>query len=199
MTISLIRIEKERFDAICWAKATMEHKQGFVILDLETTGLPGKGKRVETCQIGIVDHEGNSLVSTLVKPTVPIDPGASKVTGIYDGTVELSPTFPDVSVAVHNALQNRHIVIYNKAFDWPVMQEIFALFSIPEPATKSITCAMENYAKFHGQWNDYHGSFRWQKLTVACKQMGINVEGDAHDATVDCLMTLELIKAMAVS
>jgi DNA polymerase-3 subunit epsilon len=47
---------------------------------------------------------------------------------------------------------------------------------------------MLKHAEWVGEWNDYHGSFRWQKL----------VGGD-HSALGDCLATLETIRKMAES
>ena len=45
---------------------------------------------------------------------------------------------------------------------------------------------MLEYAKFVGEWNNYHGNYRWQKL-----------EGGDHSAAGDCLATLEVIRTMA--
>ena len=191
--------DAHRNAAIKWAAELVAHKDGFIIFDLETTGLPGKGKRVEICQIGIIDSDGEVLMSTLVKPGVLIEPGASKVTGITAETVKDAPSFSDIAVEILNVFCDRHIVIYNMAFDGPVLRGMFKsspIINISVPSALSMTCAMLNYADFHGEWNSYRKSFKWQKLTAACAQMGIPVQG-AHDATTDCLMTLALVKAMA--
>ena len=56
---------------------------------------------------------------------------------------------------------------------------------------------MAPYAKFYGEWNDYHGSYRWQRLTAACAQQGIDTsDTTAHRALSDCVMTLRLIEKM---
>jgi DNA polymerase-3 subunit epsilon len=59
-------------------------------------------------------------------------------------------------------------------------------------------CAMEAYAEFWGEWNDYHGNYRWQKLATACRQQGIGVV-NAHDAMGDARMTLALLAKLAES
>lgn len=198
MKPSQVQKDVTRNAAITWAANLMALEDGFVILDLETTGLLGKGKRVEACQIGIIDSEGEVLVSTLIKPGVPIEPGASKVTGIYDETVKNAPTFFEMAGNVRDVLHERHIVIYNQSFDWPVLESLFESPGLLHPPTpRSTPCAMLNYADFHGEWSNYRKSYKWQQLTAACTQMGVQVEGEAHDATVDCQMTLGLIKAMA--
>jgi DNA polymerase-3 subunit epsilon len=60
---------------------------------------------------------------------------------------------------------------------------------------------MQQYAIFYGDWNDWHQSYRWQRLTSACAQQGIDqskISAPAHSALGDCLRTLELLKVMAV-
>jgi DNA polymerase-3 subunit epsilon len=44
------------------------------------------------------------------------------------------------------------------------------------------------HAEWVGEWNDYRGSFRWQKL-----------QGGDHSALGDCVATLETIKKMAAN
>ena len=48
------------------------------------------------------------------------------------------------------------------------------------------TCAMLEYAKWVGDWDDYHCSFRWQKL-----------QGGDHSSLGDCRATLDVIRKMA--
>jgi DNA polymerase-3 subunit epsilon len=45
---------------------------------------------------------------------------------------------------------------------------------------------MIKHAEWVGEWDDYHRSFRWQKL-----------QGGDHSALGDCLATLEIIKKIA--
>jgi hypothetical protein len=47
---------------------------------------------------------------------------------------------------------------------------------------------MDWYSQFIGDWNDYYGSYCWQKLP-----------GGDHSALGDCIATLEIIKLMARS
>lgn len=51
-------------------------------------------------------------------------------------------------------------------------------------------------SEFYGDWNDYHQSYRWQKLAFAASHMGVEVDNE-HDALGDTLMTLGVVKAMA--
>jgi DNA polymerase III epsilon subunit-like protein len=56
---------------------------------------------------------------------------------------------------------------------------------------------MEKYACFWRK-RDANNNFIRQTLTAACTQQGITMNG-THEATKDCLSTLELIKAMATA
>ena len=47
-------------------------------------------------------------------------------------------------------------------------------------------CAMQRYAHFCGEWNDYHGNYRLQKLP-----------GGDHSALGDCQAVLALLQSMA--
>jgi len=53
-----------------------------------------------------------------------------------------------------------------------------------------VSCAMEQYAKFVGDWSTAKGDYRWQKLPKLAY-------GQAHDSLVDCQSTLLLMKKMA--
>lgn len=56
------------------------------------------------------------------------------------------------------------------------------------PNGGSIHCAMQWYSQWVGEWNDYHGNYKWQKLP-----------GGNHTAYGDCLATLLVIEKMARS
>ncbi len=56
-------------------------------------------------------------------------------------------------------------------------------------------CAMETFAEIYGEWNDYRGNYKWQRLSTACAYYKIPVVG-AHGALADCQMTLKMCEAM---
>lgn len=69
-------------------------REDMIVFDFETTGLsPRKGSQI--VEIGAVKINANGssrdVFETFVKPTVRIDPGASKVNGITDEMVENAP------------------------------------------------------------------------------------------------------------
>jgi DNA polymerase-3 subunit epsilon len=182
----------DRISAQEWARAIL--REPFFILDTETTGV---GKRDEIVQLGIIDHEGNTVMNTLIKPNQSIPVGASDVHGIYDADVADAPSYADIYVQVSALLAGAPLVAYNMDFDWRMLLQTTALYQLPPIKTGTRHCAMKRYAQFWGDWNSYRNDYRWQKLGEAATQQGVDVL-NAHDAVGDCVMTLGIMQKMAV-
>lgn len=190
----------DRDHAILWARQITKEDQ-FCILDTETTGLDDEA---ECCSIGIVDNNGEVLYQSLVKPTKPIPTQASQIHGISDDTVINSPNFMEILPALHWFLKNRLVLIYNRDYDQRIIQQSaravgatrFEPWWLAPTNDKQWHCVMEQFAQFYGDWDEYRGSFRWKKLTIAASYFDLDTQG-AHGAVVDCLMTLGVVKGMA--
>lgn len=168
----------------------------FIVLDTETTGL---GREAEIVQIAIIDSRGKVLLDTLLKPTKPIPADATRIHGITNGQVATAPTMALVYPRILNVLQGRDVIIYNADYDRRLLHQssrAHGLSVLWDSVVGSWTCAMLAYAEYHGEWNPYYRSYKWQKLGVACQQQGISVV-DAHSALADCRMTLALVRRLA--
>lgn len=169
-----------------WAKELLSRDPStWVILDTETTGL---GPGDEVVQIAIIDGAGNVLINNvLVKPTVSISEGARGVHGITEEMIASAPRFLEVLPAIRDAVHGKVVVIYNASFDISLLTQS-ARASGERLAFQAAQYddAMLYYAEWFGQWNDYHGSFRWQRLV-----------GGEHSALGDCRAVLQLIRKMA--
>lgn len=55
--------------------------------------------------------------------------------------------------------------------------------------------AMTPFAAVYGDWSEYHGNYKWQKLTTAARYYGLDTSG-AHSALADAHMTLNVVKRM---
>ena len=177
-----------------WAADLVESKEGFIVVDTETTGT---GPQDEVVQIGVVEYmqgEVNVLLECLVRPLkVVISPAASDITGITMDTVRHAPFINAYREVLEYIFHNRRLIAYNADFDERLLRQSFNATGHPFPF--EIECAMLAYAKFYGEWNDYRGDYRWQKLVAACKQQNIPVV-DAHRAAGDCIMTCKVMEAM---
>lgn len=167
----------------------------YVILDTETTGL----ERGEICQIAVIDHTGNVLLDTLVKPVGRIPADASRIHHLYDADVASAPHWEEVSAKLLPILTGKDVVIYNAVYDRKMMHQSAEAAGLPKVEWKErarFWCAMEAFAEVYGDWNEYRRSYRWQKLVTAAAYYNLPTD-NAHTALGDCLMTLAVCKRMA--
>ncbi|OII64328.1 hypothetical protein BJP40_00160 [Streptomyces sp. CC53] len=183
----------------------MATPHAFAILDTETTGLDWDAKIVE---ISVTDGAGDLLLDTLVHPGVPIPEEATEIHGISDEDVKDAPGFGTVLPRLTKALEGRRVIIYNRVYDTGVLayeldrhhQEHSPTLPGVEPlrpyerhpavaewmdAQQWERCAMLAYAVHVGEWSDYWGGWRWQRL------------GGGHRALSDCRTVVQRIREMA--
>ncbi len=163
----------------------------FVVLDTETTGLD---KRAEIVELSIIDPHGNTLFDSLIKPKGRIPHNAERIHGISNADVENADSWPDVHEDVRNILGGRNVAIYNAEYDTRIIQQTCKLHDLDTIKFNPV-CVMLHYAKFRGEWNDFRGHYKWQKLTDAARQQGIEIK-NAHRALGDCMMTLAVLNKM---
>lgn len=172
----------------------MARGNDFLVLDTETTGLT----EGEICQIAVVDTSGKVWFDLLIKTRYPIPKAATMIHGITDDMVADAPTWKDFAPALESFLRGRNVVSYNAIYDRKMMHHSAAVNEMEPIHWKEFSawwCAMEAYAEFHGDWNSWHGNYRWQKLAVAAAHFNIPQNG-AHSALGDCQTTLAVIHSM---
>ena len=177
----------DRDNAIKLARKIIEAP--FVVLDTETTGL----REPLACSIALVNELGD-VWKSLVKPSKQIEPGAIAVHKITNEMVEAAPALSDVKGDLVNFISKSPVVIYNAPFDTAVVKRDLPDFELGE-----VHDAMQIYAAFVGQWDDYHGNYRWHKLGAACAACGLKPDGELHGADVDAEMTRRLLIYIAGS
>ncbi len=179
-----------------------------LFLDTETTGLSPMD---EICEIAIIDAAGQALVNTLVKPIRSIPLSATDIHGISNEMVKSAPTFRDLLPELDRILRGRTVLVYNVEFDIDKLYrsaEANGLKGAFEPWWKRFDISpgvvashwhdvMELYAVWYGDWNDYHHSYRWQRLGAAVHQCGIEFPKNTHRAHTDAEMTRRLVLHMA--
>lgn len=175
-------IECDRVQAVKWAKEIL-NQDNWTILDTETTGLGD----AEIVEIAIIDHQANTLLDTLIKPTIPIPAEATAIHGISDETVKDAPSFPEVFPQISSLLEGKQVSIYNVNFDIHVLGYCRKLHSLEPPLGLNLRseCIMEWYSQWCGHWSFYHDNYRWQPLN------------GGHRALGDCKAALECIQEMA--
>lgn len=100
-----------------WSRA-MLRPGAAVVIDTETTGLPGA-----ICEIAVVDAAtGATLLDTLVDPRTPMTASAYRIHGISDADVARSPAWPDVLPRFLAVTAGRQVLAYNVDFDAGVIR-----------------------------------------------------------------------------
>jgi DNA polymerase-3 subunit epsilon len=161
-----------------------------VILDLESTGILREDPETEIAQICIMNTKGRPLFSMLLKPSQPM---SDKVIGIHkiaNEDVINQPIFPQIAKMVAFVLKDKHVVAYNADFDWRLLVHMFKKYEIDKPAVSGISCCMDRYSEWCGEWSTKKNGFKWQKLP---NFLGI----ETHDAFNDCQNTLKTMQKMA--
>jgi DNA polymerase-3 subunit epsilon len=166
-----------------------------VILDTETTGLEQDDEIVE---IAIIDHQGEVLFDTRIRPQKSIPSVATEIHGIDNDMVATAPRWDEIHDAVYAVLADRNVVVYNAAFDLRMLQQSAAKYGLQLPPI-SVSCAMTTYAEYYGEWNEGRQQWQYQSLNQAADQQCIHVAGSLHSALVDCKTTLELVRVMAAN
>jgi DNA polymerase-3 subunit epsilon len=161
-----------------------------VIIDLESTGLLHQDPETEIAQICIMDIKGRPLFSMLLKPSQPMNDTVIGIHKITNEQVFNQPIFPQVAKMIAFVLRDKHVVSYNADFDWRLLVHMFKKYELEKPKVAGISCCMDRYSEWCGEWSERKSGFKWQRLP--------NFTGDAsHDAQVDCNNTLIAMRKMA--
>ena len=178
-------------EAIKWAEYIIENKDRVILLDCETTGVD---ESAEILQLALLNFAGLPLLDMILKPQTATRTDDFKeayaVHGISYESTKFSPTFVEVAPMISRLLENKIVVIYNKAFDDRMLEQEFARTGVAKPDYQS-ECAMMEYAKYKGQWNSKFGNYRWHKLPLSIRS------ASAHNAQQDCVSCRDLILKMA--
>lgn len=176
-----LEIEGARQSAELWARDRLAHPD-WLILDSETTGLRGS----EVVNIGILSARGKVLLDVLVHPTGAIPLRVQQIHGITPEDVADAVSFPILYPVLAALVSGKRILIYNAEFDTGILAGECDRHQLAPLPWASTQCVMLQYAAWYGEWDEYHGDFRRQKLL-----------GGDHTAIGDCRAALAVITAMA--
>ncbi|KAA3643864.1 MAG: 3'-5' exonuclease [Chloroflexi bacterium] len=163
-------------------------------LDTETTGT---GRLDEVIDLAVINSDGTVLFDSLVKPTIPIPAGATRVHQLDDAMVSRASEFDEIYEGLTNLLRSRVVAIFNAEFDVRLLRQSAMKHNLGwQPSVFETVCVMNLYAQYYGEWSDYHQSYTWQSLEKARRQLGINLP-NTHRALDDALLAREVLHRMA--
>jgi len=166
-----------------------------VVLDTETTGLsPSMGHRVvEIGALRLENWRPVAEISQLVQPGRTLDPGASRVHGIYDEDLAGQPAFAEIADDLLALMDGAVLVAHNATFDAGFVAMEFHLGGYagddhaPMPANPWLCTLQLARRRFH---------FGRNNLGAVARQLNIRVE-TAHRALADVYTTAAILKRMA--
>lgn len=159
----------------------------FAVLDLEMTGLSPERDRI--CEVAVIRGRlvGRRVeLSTLVRPEVPMTPGAIACTGITDALLADAPRFDQIAAEVADALDGAVVVGHNIVFDMGFLHrecEHAGRRVAPPFTLDTLLMARRLF------------SFPRNKLLDVCAALGVKVAA-AHRALADARATFDVLERM---
>jgi DNA polymerase-3 subunit epsilon len=157
----------------------------FVVLDSETTGL---GNPIDFVEIGVLSSRGESLFDSLIEPSCPVDPRASRVHGHTAESLAGERRFFEVYPDLLDVLWAKRVVVYNASYDRRVWDAAVGRLGARAALAGELApweCAMRAFAAYVCE-RSKRGGYKNQKLP-----------GGDHTALGDARATMRLIERMA--
>ncbi|GAB3803106.1 exonuclease domain-containing protein [Micromonospora zhanjiangensis] len=157
---------------------------GFVVVDVETTGLRTFKDRVVEIAVITTDRSGRTVDewATLVNPDGPV--GATRVHGITAAEVRRAPRFGDLIGELTGRLAGRALVAHNAPFDIGFLQNEYERAGWTMPVCPYL-CTLD------ASWT-YLPHLDRRRLSDCCSASSIRLD-DAHSALGDARATAALL------
>lgn len=158
--------------------------EGFVVIDVETTGLSPNADRILELAVVRTDERGHVMEewSSRFNPQGPV--GATKIHGITAADVRHAPLFTDRIDEIVDRLQGAAVVAHNARFDTAFLRGEFARAGWQMPWLPTL-CTLE--ASRH-----YLSDLDRRRLPDCCHAAGIRLT-HAHSALGDARATADLL------
>lgn len=177
----------------------------FVVVDVETTGIPATSKIVELSAIRFEDWQPVEKFSTLIDPERPIPAEATNVNHITDDMVTGMPKIWEVMPAFQRFVGESSLVGHNLSFDLKFLHVYGFDFNRSKRRyydTLTLAKSTLKRAKYHSggygydddDYSDDYDVFDY-KLETLCDHYRIHYS-NAHRACSDCLVTGKLLKEL---
>lgn len=125
-----------------WGKPAGEAADGWVVVDVETSGFrPGQARVLSIAALALdTDGQVEQSVVSLLNPGV--DPGPTHIHGLTAEMLEDQPTFADIAADIAELMHGRTLVAHNAPFDYSflIAEAELARTALP---VDSVMCTVE--------------------------------------------------------
>lgn len=101
-----------------WGRPARETGEGWVVVDVETSGFHPRQARVLSIAALALDPDGNVEQSVVSLLNPGVDPGPTHVHGLTAEMLEDQPSFGDIAHDVAELMHGRTLVAHNAGFDY---------------------------------------------------------------------------------
>lgn len=168
-------------------------KERILVYDTETTGF--RAGLDEILQFSACDGMGRVLLNTYIRPKRKrCWPEAAAVNGITPDMVANSPTIDQVRDRIQVLFDQASLLV---AYNCPFDDGFLSAAGIRLGEGSQSFDVMRAFAEVYGEWNDYFGEYKWQKLTTAAAYYDYDWKDcRAHDSLGDVFATLHVFNCL---
>lgn len=169
-------------------QAQKEKKTGYVVIDVETTGLdPESSELLEIGAVRIIDHDISEKFSAMIRTKQPIPKEITALTGITQQMSEEGSECAEALVAFWNFLGSSAVIGHNLSFDLAFLKKASAEAGIPAGRNSCIDTLSLARRKIR-DISDY-------RLETLAAFFGIKPER-FHRALEDCCTTFRIYEKL---
>lgn len=125
-----------------WGRPVCASDNGWVVVDVETSGFHTAHARVISLAVLALDAAGSVERSVVSLLNPGVDPGPTHIHGLTAEMLEDQPTFADIAADVVDVLHGRTLVAHNVAFDYAFLTAEAELAGTSLPVDQ-VMCTVE--------------------------------------------------------
>ena len=125
-----------------WGRPAHEPGDGWIVVDVETSGFQPGHARVLSVAALALDAEGNVEQSVVSLLNPGVDPGPTHVHGITAEMLEDQPTFAEIAGDLAGLMHGRTLVAHNAGFDYSFLVHEAEIAGVALPVD-TVMCTVE--------------------------------------------------------
>jgi len=175
----------------------------YIVLDTETTGLPGEDGLPDIVTLGITVVRNREIAESVefkTRPQKRISDEAQSIHGISNEQAAGFEFFELQWEQIAGYLKGQLVVIHNASFDWPILLDHVARYDLMMPPIKGVFCSQKAAISW-AQAMNLPCSHRGPSLDTLTKVLGVEdfrAKSDGiHGAKIDswqCARVIEMIR-----